>query len=481
MTETSFHENSVAIIPATSDTIAPDNLNASFVSLINLSPITFCDPNESLKDYLSHDIDKLIVLCNFEKSPNKILSDEMRTVLVKQVIDREVNIALRDANFQVGKEPLKKFVIDRSRFLKLANEIATVFNEESGLYYTPYYQEGDVSVNPSGKLWERFNEVKKKMRDAGILQSNPKPVKNSKSVVVANANTIEKIEWLKKNVQPVDQVKDYWRETFDVRQSNWKNENKAESSPFIYECLKTDLGVDLIDIDFKRIQQKVKDDCIDSNWPKVAKSIRKYYSVNEQFVPTATAKKLLGLHSNISEDKDEIILLLLLTCILDNTSANSATVKKVGKKRKNLCGESPPQKVTKDSEDLSQVDLTNDFLSIVKIETQVQEIIDKKKSTALAEKKTVQPYMLFVGTPEKCTSFYVVVDNYKYKVVDAFAALKLNFQIFFVWNLQFPKSCNNTWVFIQKSIFEISTVGNKYPAKVNKMFTYVKRTVEDKN
>lgn len=60
------------------------------------------------------------------------------------------------------------------------------------------------------------------------------------------ANTIEKIEWLKKNVQPVDQVKNYWRETFDVRQSNWKNENKAESSPFIYECLKTDLGVDLV-------------------------------------------------------------------------------------------------------------------------------------------------------------------------------------------------------------------------------------------
>ncbi|KAH0557728.1 hypothetical protein KQX54_010854 [Cotesia glomerata] len=110
MTKPSSQENSVAIIPATSDTIAPDILNASFVSLINSSPITFCDPNESLKDYLSHDIDKLIVLCNFEKSPNKILSDEMRTVLVKQVIDREVNVVLRDANFQVGKEPLKKFV-----------------------------------------------------------------------------------------------------------------------------------------------------------------------------------------------------------------------------------------------------------------------------------------------------------------------------------------------------------------------------------
>lgn len=60
------------------------------------------------------------------------------------------------------------------------------------------------------------------------------------------ANTIEKIEWLKKNVQPVDQVKSYWSDTFDVRQSNWKNQNKAESSHFIYECLKTDLGVDLV-------------------------------------------------------------------------------------------------------------------------------------------------------------------------------------------------------------------------------------------
>lgn len=117
----------------------------------------------------------------------------------------------------------------------------------------------------------------------------------------------------------------------------------------------------------------------------------------------------------------------------------------------------------------------------MKIETQVQEIIEKKKSTALAEKKTVQPYMVFVGAPEKCTNFYVVVDNYKYTVVDAFTALKLNFQIFFVWNLQFPKSCNNTWVFIQKSIFDISTVGNKYPAKVNKMFTHMNRIVEDKN
>lgn len=114
----------------------------------------------------------------------------------------------------------------------------------------------------------------------------------------------------------------------------------------------------------------------------------------------------------------------------------------------------------------------------MKIETQVNELIEQKKTTALAEKKTVQPYMIFVGTPEKCSSFYVVVDDYKYKVVDAFTALKLNLQIFFVWNLKYPKSCENTWIFIQKSIFEISSIGNKYPAKVNKLIGFMKRKVE---
>lgn len=94
----------------TPDISSSNILSDPSVGLINLSTITFYDPNEMLKNYLSRDFEGLAILSSFQNNSQQILLDDMRTLLVKKVIDREVNIALRKINFEVGKQQLAKFV-----------------------------------------------------------------------------------------------------------------------------------------------------------------------------------------------------------------------------------------------------------------------------------------------------------------------------------------------------------------------------------
>ncbi|CAG5073528.1 Protein of unknown function [Cotesia congregata] len=187
------------------------------------------------------------------------------------------------------------------------------------------------------------------------------------------------------------------------------------------------------------------DEHIKEYWPYLCRFIREYSKVDEQLYSNIAAKDLISL---ITDEPD--------AHILKSTSIKPAAPKKSDKKRKNLSGDTPPQK------------------KLIKIDSQINEHVEEKKRIAAQHKKTVQPYMLFVGGPEKFTSFYVIVDDFKYEVDNPLNALKLNFEVFFFGNYKFPESCYNIWIFIQKFLFKTSTVGNKYPAKIKKMNGFIK-------
>ncbi|XP_074113961.1 uncharacterized protein LOC141537021 [Cotesia typhae] len=292
---------------------------------------------------------------------------------------------------------------------------------------------------------------------------------------------IEKLKWLETNIQPFDQVEQYWIDTFDERRNSLiQQKDKNESVYSKFECLKNENAVTLIHLDFKKILPSASDEHIEEYWPYLCRFIREYSKIDEQLYSNAVAQNLISLLAEEPDDNNGVLILLLLAHMLKSTSIKPAAPKKSGKKRKNLSGDTPPQKKNDKSEQLKEPDFVNDFLAIVKIDSQINERVEEKKRVAAQQKKTVQPYMLFVGGPEKCTSFYVIVDDYKYKVDNPLNALKLNFELFFFGNYEFPESCYNIWIFIQKFLFKTSTVGNKYPVKIKKMTGFIKYNMKIK-
>ncbi|XP_074095021.1 uncharacterized protein LOC141524820 [Cotesia typhae] len=182
-------------------------------------------------------------------------------------------------------------------------EIEEQFHEEAGLYYTPFCQENDVRINASGKLWERYNLVKKFLRDGRILKSTPQREKISKtSSLPADETIIEKLKWLETNFQPFDQVEQYWIDTFDERRNSLiQQKDKNESVYSKFECLKNENAVTLIHLDFKKILPSASDEHIEEYWPYLCRFIREYSKIDEQLYSNAVAQNLISL---LAEEPD---------------------------------------------------------------------------------------------------------------------------------------------------------------------------------
>lgn len=116
-------------------------------------------------------------------------------------------------------------------------EICSLFpNENKETYYTPYKKESFIVSPARGKLWDKYNNLRKEIR-----KSNPKlATKNtSNSSCVPNEGIVnskhffiftmfilklflflelaEDLLWLKNNISPWNIVEDKWLKTFQER------------------------------------------------------------------------------------------------------------------------------------------------------------------------------------------------------------------------------------------------------------------------
>lgn len=82
--------------------------------------------------------------------------------------------------------------------------------------------------------------------------------------------------------------------------------------------------------------------------------------------------------------------------------------------------------------------------------------LHKRKEKLEAYGLTLQPMVVAVGSILNLTSFYVFVNDVKYKATSLMNAIDLCFQVFFALDATFPADSEIVWYFLQKSVYNIT-------------------------
>lgn len=77
------------------------------------------------------------------------------------------------------------------------------------------------------------------------------------------------------------------------------------------------------------------------------------------------------------------------------------------------------------------------------------------KDQLLKVKETFQPTCVFVGSLTNIESFYVVVDERKFKFQSCLEALDFAFKLFFAVESSYPVRSETVWTFIQRAVYDI--------------------------
>ncbi|KAJ8678368.1 hypothetical protein QAD02_014155 [Eretmocerus hayati] len=71
--------------------------------------------------------------------------------------------------------------------------------------------------------------------------------------------------------------------------------------------------------------------------------------------------------------------------------------------------------------------------------------------------KSIQPYVVLVGSLHKPDSCWIQINNYQYVVKDPLDAVESCFKLFFALNADYPPECKHVWTFIQEHIFKMKS------------------------
>lgn len=93
---------------------------------------------------------------------------------------------------------------------------------------------------------------------------------------------------------------------------------------------------------------------------------------------------------------------------------------------------------------------------------QLNEIIEERTHRYRTANTTLLPCMLYVGTVESPTHFYVYFGGEFMKFSNFIQSLDFCFKLYQVWNLHYPKESELVWNFIQQHIFNIFTPFDTY-------------------
>ncbi|KAK0156790.1 hypothetical protein PV328_012307, partial [Microctonus aethiopoides] len=101
---------------------------------------------------------------------NGCLTKNLRNLMTRLILKKEKDLAFHSVQIYGEPDHLRKFVIKKERFMKLARQICQLFPcEITKTYYTPYMRIGSRRINPSGTLFEHFQYQTGILRKGGLL------------------------------------------------------------------------------------------------------------------------------------------------------------------------------------------------------------------------------------------------------------------------------------------------------------------------
>lgn len=94
----------------------------------------------------------------------------------------------------------------------------------------------------------------------------------------------------------------------------------------------------------------------------------------------------------------------------------------------------------------------------------VDEAIEERKTRASKYGVTVQPFIIVVApTLAEIVTCYVVVDSVRYKIENVLQAVESCLKLFHVLNIEYPKECDEIWLFLQQAIYKLPVIKSKCP------------------
>lgn len=120
----------------------------------------------------------------------------------------------------------------------------------------------------------------------------------------------------------------------------------------------------------------------------------------------------------------------------------------------------------------TKVECAKGFICHIKSTSEIETCIAAKKKTAAAHDSTLQPFVVIVGPDfRNISAHYVYVNDIKYLMDSTVGAVDCCFKLFQVLNAKYPPESHNTWFFIQKAFYNITTeYDDKDPIVVNTLF-----------
>ncbi|KAE9530469.1 hypothetical protein AGLY_010931 [Aphis glycines] len=182
---------------------------------------------------------------------NAIEAKNLKDILIKY---HDGTVILE--NYEIHNE-LNSSMRNKLNTLKnLSQAIALLFpNESKETYYTPYKKVSNKLTPARGKLWDKYCNMRREIRNNTKLQSDS-IISQDELSLNNKCTTLDKlfeedIIWLKSNTAPWDLVNIKWKNTFQIRFNSLINGVENNSYLTDYPALKSSLGFTLIELDFE--------------------------------------------------------------------------------------------------------------------------------------------------------------------------------------------------------------------------------------
>lgn len=135
----------------------------------------------------------------------------------------------------------------------------------------------------------------------------------------------------------------------------------------------------------------------------------------------------------------------------------------------------PRMKVDTESKTATIKDGMECFSILVDCDANVKQKVSELEKKIKNSKQQFQPFIIVVGLDyDSINSFYIHFDNTLLKFNSFLSCVDISFKIFQVFNLQYPRQCYGSWLFIQKYFYDYITAFDKPVSKVLGLMSYLK-------
>ncbi|KAF7987565.1 hypothetical protein HCN44_003428 [Aphidius gifuensis] len=330
-----------------------------------------------------------------------------------------------------------------------ADEITVLFPGTSKTsLYTPYrsnkvqvlMQDGQIvrrvqKIKASGSFINHLSYVQGQLKQQHLTTD---PWEHITAPVVRDPTEEEQsaVDWLSSHLNPDDEVKTKWDQSFNHRQQQLKGDYQLHQYFKNYPCLKVAIGADLLVSDFNKIHPDTADKLFD-RW-EVARPLLINSLSNCKEITQADKRLVQALPTLLQHNQDSVIFYLLPYLV----QALPSRLKKGEKNTK-----------------FSIAERRAFFLIHVHTAADIQAALNRQRAKLVEPNLTFQPIPVIVGPINNIQSVYVYVnetiDSSVYVVNSVLHAIDLTFKLFFSLQCKFSEKADHLWNFIQKGFYEI--------------------------